>query len=206
MSAGAVADSGLIGRVSFTCDTGQAQYLTMAGFSLSTTGTGSAALNETVNTITSSFRLANGLTVDISDDATGSGSTASNGVPTGLIDEFFSDAFGSKQNRFRVNLNYIGQGEPPSGDTEQELKDNYFTRLRAVNHTDSVVGQLVASEFSVSTPFGDAVAQGTPSSTDAYRVQLGYFPAASGSTADGDATDKFKWGLNDQVTVDFLGY
>ena len=71
MSAGAVADSGLIGRVSFTCDTGQAQYLTMAGFSLSTTGTGSAALNETVNTITSSFRLANGLTVDISDDAGG---------------------------------------------------------------------------------------------------------------------------------------
>jgi hypothetical protein len=200
MSSGAVADSGLIARVSFTCDAGTtANYQTNAGISLSTFNN----INDSskISTISSDFRLTNGLTVSLVAPSN------SNSVGTGIFDENFN-GFGVSSNAFVIDLKYLGQGAPPSGDTEQEIKDNYWHNVRYINHTAANSG-LVTASFPASTwylinPYGDPIDQSSVSGeTDNHRVQ---FRRLLGSGFNNSSGDLLKWALNDEITVEFRGY
>ncbi len=200
MSSGAVADSGLIARFSFTCDAGTtANYQTNAGISLSTFNN----INDSskISTISSDFRLTNGLTVSLVAPSN------SNSVGTGIFDENFN-GFGVSSNAFVIDLKYLGQGAPPSGDTEQEIKDNYWHNVRYINHTAANSG-LVTASFPASTwylinPYGDPVDQSSVSGeTDNHRVQ---FRRLLGSGVNNSSGDLMKWALNDEITVEFRGY
>ncbi len=212
MSSGAVADSGLIARVSFTCDTGFFSYNTYAGFSLTRSTAYNYVLDDKINTLSGGWRLKNGLTVDIVDDGTGTGSSTSTPIATGIYDSFFASGFGPTSNQIHIDLLYKGQGEPPSGDSEQDIKDNYWNRVKLVNHTATngvPVAELLPSDFGFFVTalgqYGDAVAQGTngASSTDSYRMTFN-IPAVVG--ANNSATDRLRWALNDEVTVEFWDY
>jgi len=200
MSAGAVADSGLIARVSFTCDAGTtANYQTNAGVSLSTLNN----INDSskISTISSDFRLTNGLTVSLVTPLNG------NSIGTGIFDENFN-GFGFTLNSFKIDLKYLGQGAPPSGDTEQEIKDNYWHNVFYINHTAAnsglVTANFPASTWDLANPYGDPVDQSAVSSeTDNHRVQ---FRRVLGTGANNSSGDLMKWALNDEITVEFRGY
>lgn len=211
MSAGAIADSGLISRVGFTCDTGQAQYHVYCGFTLGASGVGSGALNETADTVTSTFRVANGMTVDITDQGSATGSNVTVGVATGIFDEHLTDITGFNRASIVVNLNIIGQGEPPSGDTESERKTSYWTTIKAINHTQGTVvdrTQIPASQnWTGLSGQGDAIAQGGNGAAlnSAYRVMFEALHPNIGN-GDGNSNDFFKWALNDEITFEFWGW
>ena len=205
MSSGAVADSGLIARVSFTCDTGTLpQYIVLAGFALHAHSSLNYTLDDKIDTLSGSWRLKNGLTVDITDNGSGIGSSTASTHATGIWDENFN-GFGSTANNLKIDLLYKGQGEPPSGDTEQELKDNYFSRVRCLNHTATNGVSLVdvpAADFRIANPVGDPIANPTGQTAN-WRVQLGRF---FGAGVDNSSGDPLKWALNDEVTVEFWDY
>jgi hypothetical protein len=187
MSSGAVADSGLISRVSFTCDYGAFSYSQFVGFDLRTLyGT-----DDDIDTISSAFKTANGSLVNVTQQYLINGSaitdTRTAGFPSGVTHNFHMTFF------------FVGHVATAYTD-ESELKENYFNSVKLINHTQSAIDVVQSDAFSIGT-YGPVVrSSGGTTNVSGADSTISFDALRSTST------DSLNWAEDDLVTVELRGY
>jgi len=188
MSSGAVADSGLISRVSFTCDYGAFSYSQSVGFDLrSLYGT-----DDDIDTISSAFKTANGSLVNVTQQYLVNGSAIFDhrlaGFPSGVT------------HNLEVNFFFVGH-VATAYTNEAEIKTNYFNSMKLINHTQSAIDVVQSDAFIIDSGHGPVTrSNGGTTNVSGADSNIGFDALRSTST------DSLNWAEDDLVTVELRGY
>ena len=188
MSSGAVADSGLISRVSFTCDYGAFSYSQSVGFDLrSLYGT-----DDDIDTISSAFKTANGSLVNVTQQYLINGSAIFDhrlaGFPSGVT------------HNLAVNFFFVGH-VATAYTNEAELKTNYFNSMKLINHTQSAIDTVQSDAFNINSANGPVTRSNSGTTNTSGADSSIAFDALRSMS-----TDSLNWAEDDLVTVELRGY
>lgn len=188
MSSGAVADSGLISRVSFTCDYGAISYSQFVGFDLRTL----YGNDDDIDTISSAFKTANGSLVNVTQQYLLNGSA--------ITDTFLAGFPSGATHNFHMAFFFVGHVATAYTD-ESELKENYFNSVKLINHTQSAIDVVQSDAFNISATYG-GVTRSNSGTTNTSGADSSILFDALRSTS----TDSLNWAEDDLVTVELRGY
>ena len=188
MSSGAVADSGLISRVSFTCHYAAFSYSQLVGFDLQSLYGGDA----NIDTISSAFKTANGSLVNVTQQYLTNGSRIFDhrlaGFPSGVT------------HNLEVNFFFVGH-VATAYTNEAEIKANYFNSMKLINHTQSAIDVVQSDAFIIDSNHGPVTrSSGGTTNVSGADSNIGFDALRSTST------DSLNWADNDLVTVELRGY